>query len=115
MEEIRYQRSVTKLAIARRVIDKHQITRHYKNFELQDMITYNFDYEETRPILKPPADELLRTLLMTFEKEIYKYHEHQILLENRPDEELNEDEMKMAWEEFNKEKEFGKKELDYSM
>lgn len=39
------------------------------------------------------------------EKEIFIYHEHQSLLENLPEEELDEDEMKLAWEEFNKEKE----------
>lgn len=105
MEEILYQRSVTKLAIASRVIDEFQITRHYKSNELQEMFKFNFRFNETRPTPKLPTDELLCSLLMTFESEIFKYHEHQQLLENRPDEELNEDEMKMAWEEFNKEKE----------
>lgn len=36
---------------------------------------------------------------------IYKYHEHQSLLENREDEVLNEEERKAAWEEFENEKE----------
>lgn len=108
MEEIMYQRSVTKQAIARRVVDEFQITRHYKSNELQQMLKFDFKFDEIRPTPKPPADELLRNLLMTFEKEIFKYHEHQALLENRPDEELNEDDMKTAWEEFNTEKDFGK-------
>lgn len=35
---------------------------------------------------------------------IYKYHEHQTLLENREDEVLNDEERKAAWEEFENEK-----------
>lgn len=36
-------------------------------------------------------------------KDIFKYHEHQSLLENLPGEGLNDDEIKLAWEEFRKE------------
>lgn len=105
MEEVIYQRSVTKLAIAGRVVDEHQITRHYKSNELQEVYKLNLNYDEPRPRLKPPLDEILAKLLLTLPNDIFKYHEHQSLLENLPDEELNEDEMKLAWEEFTKERE----------
>lgn len=103
IEEVTYQRSVTKLSIAGRVIDEHQITRHYKSTELQEMLRFNLDLEEARPIPKPPTDKLLAKLLLDMENEIFKYHEHQALLENRPDEELNEEEMKLAWDEYHQE------------
>lgn len=66
---------------------------------------YNDDSETERPIPKVPHDNLLAILLNKHPKEIYEYHEHQSLLENLPHEELDEEEMKIAWEEFNKEQE----------
>lgn len=103
IEEVNYQRSVTKLSIAGRVIDEHQITRHYKSAELQEMLRFNLNLDEPRPAQKPPADKILAKLLLEMENEIFKYHEHQALLENRPDEELNEEEMKLAWDEYHQE------------
>lgn len=67
------------------------------------MLSFNLNLEETRPTPKPPSDKLLAKLLLELETEIFKYHEHQALLENRPDEELNEEEMKLAWEEYHQE------------
>lgn len=67
------------------------------------MLRFNLNLEEARPIQKPPADKLLAKLLLDMESEIFKYHEHQALLENRPDEELNEEEMKLAWDEYHQE------------
>lgn len=43
-------------------------------------------------------------MLQNHEKIIYKYHEHQSLLENKEEEGLNEEERKAAWEEFENEK-----------
>lgn len=43
-------------------------------------------------------------MMQSLDKVIYKYHEHQSLLENKEDEVLNEDERKAAWEEFENEK-----------
>lgn len=70
------------------------------------MSFYRFHDDLTikRPIPKIPHEHLLATLLNKHEKEIFNYHEHQSLLENIPEEELDEEEMKLAWEEFNKEK-----------
>lgn len=67
------------------------------------MLRFNLNLEETRPIPKPPTDKILAMLLLEMKTEIFKYHEHQALLENRPDEELNEDEMKLAWDEYHQE------------
>lgn len=43
-------------------------------------------------------------MLQVHDKVIYKYHEHQSLLENKQDEQLNEEERKAAWDEFENEK-----------
>lgn len=47
---------------------------------------------------------LLAELLHSEQNYIYKYHEHQTLLENKEAEELNEEERKAAWDEFENEK-----------
>ncbi|XP_014671870.1 PREDICTED: transcriptional regulator ATRX-like [Priapulus caudatus] len=51
-----------------------------------------------------PKDPLLAELLQNFKRWIVTYHEHDSLLENRPDEGLTEEERKAAWEEYENEK-----------
>lgn len=51
-----------------------------------------------------PKDVLLGEMVQKYDKTIFKLHEHQSLLENKQDEELNEDERKAAWDEFENEK-----------
>jgi len=98
-----YERQVTKQAISKRVIDEQQIDRHYNQNDLAEL--YNFD---PKPAEKPtplvPKDVLLAELLQKQKDSVYKYHEHQTLLENKEDEELDEAERKAAWEEFENEK-----------
>lgn len=60
--------------------------------------------EGDRPIPLVPKDVLLGEILQNFPERIYKYHEHQSLLENKEDEVLDEEERKAAWEEFENEK-----------
>lgn len=118
-----YERQVTKQAISKRVIDEQQIDRHYNQSDLaelyklvnfyfivgifykNDRVLFSFQPkpEEERPIPLVPKDVLLGELLQT-DKKIYKYHEHQSLLENKEDEVLDEAERKAAWEEFENEK-----------
>jgi len=103
MEEKIYERQVTKQAISKRVIDEQQIDRHYKENDLMEL--YNFDIEpvEPRPLPLLPKDRLFAELLKQNEI-IYKFHEHDSLLENKEEETLNEEERKAAWEEFEDEK-----------
>jgi hypothetical protein len=64
------------------------------------MYKYNFDEFDERPIPVVPSDWLLVTLLRS-SNDIYNYHLHNALLENRPEEELTDEDKKLAWEEFN--------------
>lgn len=59
---------------------------------------------DNQPIPLVPKDVLLAELLQSRKDYIFKYHEHQTLLENKEDEELNEEERKAAWEEYENEK-----------
>ncbi|XP_049285576.1 transcriptional regulator ATRX homolog [Anopheles funestus] len=104
MEEKIYERQVTKQAISKRVIDEQQIDRHYKENDLQELYRYDVDTSEPRPVPNLPKDRLFAELLKQFDTLIYKYHEHDSLLENKEEETLNEEERKAAWEEFEQEK-----------
>ncbi|XP_017778371.1 PREDICTED: transcriptional regulator ATRX homolog [Nicrophorus vespilloides] len=103
MEMKIYERQVTKQAISKRVIDEQQIDRHYNQNDLNELYKFEIASEE-RPIPLVPKDILLGEMLQKLEKLIYKYHEHQTLLENKVDEVLNEEERKAAWDEFENEK-----------
>lgn len=104
MEEKIYERQVTKQAISKRVIDEQQIDRHYKENDLQELYRYDVEPSEPRPTPNLPKDRLFAELLQRFDKLIYKYHEHDSLLENKEEETLNEEERLAAWEEFEQEK-----------
>ncbi|XP_050504552.1 transcriptional regulator ATRX-like isoform X3 [Diabrotica virgifera virgifera] len=108
MEEKIYQRTVTKLAIAHRVIDKHQIDRHYKSMDLQELYACRPSADNERPTPNVPEDKMLAKLILQLPC-IYKYHEHKALLIDRHEEKLTEDEMAAAWEDF---KTSNKKEKD---
>ncbi|XP_059622920.1 transcriptional regulator ATRX homolog [Phlebotomus argentipes] len=104
MEEKIYERQVTKQAISKRVIDEQQIDRHYREHDL--MLLYNYDLEPEDPRETPrlPKDRLFADMLTKYEDVIYKYHEHDSLLENKEEETLNEEERRAAWEEYESEK-----------
>lgn len=103
MEMKVYERQVTKQAISKRVIDEQQIDRHYNQNDLQELYKYEpCPAERAVPLV--PKDMMLAELLQHEQELIFNYHEHQTLLENKEDEELNEEERKAAWEEYENEK-----------
>lgn len=104
MEEKIYERQVTKLAISKRVIDEHQIDRHYKETDLMELYKTDIEPEEPRPLVNVPKDKLFAEQLLSFQDRLYKYHEHDSLLENKSEETLSQEEIKAAWEEFEAEK-----------
>jgi transcriptional regulator ATRX len=104
MEEKIYERQVMKQSISKRVIDEQQIDRHYNQNDLQELYRYDLEPDEERILPILPKDRLFAELLKKYENLIFKYHEHDTLLENKEEETLNEEERKMAWEEFEQEK-----------
>ncbi|XP_017857412.1 PREDICTED: transcriptional regulator ATRX homolog isoform X1 [Drosophila arizonae] len=102
MEEKVYSRSVTKQAMSFRVVDEQQIDRHYNMAELAELYTLTVpkQCERTMPVL--PKDTILAHLLRQSEL-VYKYHEHDSLLENKVEQELSEQEKADAWDTYEKE------------
>lgn len=107
MEEKVYSRSVTKQAMSYRVVDKHQIERHYSMTDLAELYQLTKTDLMQRKVPEMPQDEVLRSLLHNFPKQAYKYHIHDSLLENKPDQDLSEAEKNEAWSTYEFENEKG--------
>lgn len=103
MEEKVYSRSVTKQAMSFRVVDEQQIDRHYSFSELAELYNLSKLADQVRetPIL--PADDLLASLLRNHPDCAFKYHEHDSLLENKPEQDLSEDDKREAWAAYERE------------
>ncbi|XP_063385527.1 transcriptional regulator ATRX homolog, partial [Cydia fagiglandana] len=104
MEEKIYERQVTKQAISKRVIDEQQIDRHYAANDLAELYKFEPVPVEPRPVPKLPKDRLFAEMLKDHENRVFRFHEHDSLLENKEEETLSEEERKKAWEEFENEK-----------
>lgn len=114
MEEKVYSRSVTKQAMSYRVVDKQQIDRHYNTAELSELYTLGKPDYNARPYPAMPEDDILKKLLHAFKDKIYKYHEHDSLLENKTDEELSETEKREAWKNYENDENAAKRNNLYS-
>uniref|UniRef100_W8AIW8 Helicase ARIP4 n=1 Tax=Ceratitis capitata TaxID=7213 RepID=W8AIW8_CERCA len=97
MEEKVYSRSVTKQAMSFRVVDEQQIDRHYSMAELTELYSLTMPDYENRPMPDCPQDTILASLLLNYPNLVYKYHEHDSLLENKVEQELSEQEKQDAW------------------
>lgn len=104
MEEKVYERQVTKEAISKRVIDEQQIDRHYKEKDIMQLYSFDLEPEASSETPLLPKDRLFANILSEYPNLLYRYHEHDSLLENKEEETLDEDERKAAWEEYNTEK-----------
>lgn len=72
--------------------------------ELAELYMFNDEPDDQRPVPTVPKDRLLAEMLKKHGKMIWKFHDHDSLLENQVDENLSEEERKAAWEEFENEK-----------
>ncbi|XP_005181582.2 transcriptional regulator ATRX isoform X1 [Musca domestica] len=97
MEEKVYSRSVTKQAMSFRVVDEQQIDRHYNMAELAELYILTVPDKSKRPTPILPQDSILARLLRSYPELVYKYHEHDSLLENKVEQELSEQEKNEAW------------------
>ncbi|XP_012537643.1 transcriptional regulator ATRX [Monomorium pharaonis] len=104
MEEKIYNRQVTKLSLSCRVVDEQQIERHYSNHNLNELYMWEGYNDKEKPTLNLPKDRLLAEIFLKFKDIVENYHEHDSLLENKAEEELNEEERKQAWLEYEEEK-----------
>jgi len=105
MEEKVYERQVAKQSLSSRVIDEQQVLRHYSSNDLNELYTFTppSDKEDkSTPLV--PKDRLMAEMLSQYSAWIDKYHEHDSLLENVLGEELNEEERKLAWEDYENDK-----------
>ena len=105
MENRIYDRQIVKQALAMRVVDDQQIVRHFKENEIAEL--YKFEPEpETEQIPLVPKDKLLADILRSEKtsKLVVNYHEHDSLLENRPEEDLPDEERNAAWKEYEDER-----------
>lgn len=100
MEEKVYSRSVTKQALSYRVVDEQQIDRHYNMAELGELYCLSMPDFNKRPVPIRPADRLLATLVHNLPNIIFKYHVHDSLLENKPEQHLSEADKREAWLEY---------------
>ncbi len=101
MEEKILRRQITKLSLSSRVVDEHQIERHFKFDDVNEMYLYDDEDPSTKDaVLAVPKDRLLADLLMSHREWIRSYEEFDSLLENKPDEGLSNDEKELAWEEY---------------
>ncbi|XP_012269869.2 transcriptional regulator ATRX-like [Athalia rosae] len=103
MEEKIYNRQVTKLSLSCRVVDEQQIERHYSNHDLAELYQFEPNTKE-KPTLNLPKDRLLAEILRKYEDRVETFHEHDSLLENKAEEELDEEERKEAWKEYEDER-----------
>lgn len=104
IEEKIYQRQVTKLSLAHRIIDEHQIERHFSMMNLQELYKYEPKPKKDWTVPKIPKDNIFAEILAVNKDIIIGYHEHDSLLENIEEEELSEEERRAAWEDFEKER-----------
>ncbi|KAJ8970162.1 hypothetical protein NQ317_007225 [Molorchus minor] len=72
-----------------------------KSMDLQELYSCRPRAQGERPTPNVPEDQILAKLILKLPN-IFKYHEHQALLANRPEDNLNEQELNAAWDEFKK-------------
>ncbi|XP_013386812.1 transcriptional regulator ATRX [Lingula anatina] len=116
MEEKIYERQVTKLSLSQRVVDEHQIDRHFTAQDLQELYNFKPDLLDDpdrveRPTPALPKDRVLAELLTSHKDWIVQILEHDSLLENKIDQTLTEEERKAAWEEYENEKKGIRREM----
>ena len=100
MEEKIYRRQIVKLSTAHRVVDEHQIERHFKFDDVNELYKFEPENDEERPTPVVPKDKLLADLIISEKTWVDSYFEHDSLLQNQMDEQLTEEERQAAWQEY---------------
>jgi len=102
IEDRIYARQVVKESISGRVVDEHQIQRHFIDADLSALYQLKIDkYDSSKPPLYTvPEDELLANVFVNLKEGIVNCLQHDSLLAHDETEELTPEEMKLAWSEF---------------
>lgn len=105
MEEKIYDRQITKLSLAGRVVDEQQIERHFNQHDVEELYEFEPDRTRTTGVTVPKDDRLLMELVSEQGKQwVSSVHGHDSLLQNLEEEELNAEEQRAAWEEYENDK-----------
>lgn len=107
MEEKVYDRQVSKQSLSSRVVDEQQVHRHYSMNDLNELYRFTPPSDQDRETPSLPRDRLMAELLTQHSQWVERYHEHDSLLENVAEEELNEEERQLAWEDYENDKKRG--------
>ena len=83
MEEKIYDRQVTKQSLAARVVDEQQIERHFTMNELAELYEFVDEPLSEKPVPAVPEDRLLAEVVDKHKELIWKFHNHDSLLENK--------------------------------
>ncbi|XP_050055172.1 transcriptional regulator ATRX homolog isoform X3 [Aphis gossypii] len=104
MEQKIYERQISKLSLAFRIIDEHQIDRHFNAKCQEELYEFEPNTTKSKSILNlPKKDRLMAELMLRHEDLVMNILEHDSLLQNNEAEELDEDGRNAAWENYEKE------------
>ncbi|KAI9562423.1 hypothetical protein GHT06_013393 [Daphnia sinensis] len=112
MEEKIYYRQVAKLSLSKRIVDEEQIDRYFGSNDLTDLYTFNADGQLSLPTSIRERedssllnDNLLAVVAVRRKEWVGGYQAHDSLLQNRPEEYLEDSEQQAIWKIFQSEKE----------
>ncbi|XP_050422621.1 transcriptional regulator ATRX homolog isoform X4 [Adelges cooleyi] len=103
MEHKIYNRQISKLSMAFRVIDEHQIDRHFNARDQEELYEFEPKTSETN-IPNLPKDRLMAELILKHKDIVMNILEHDSLLQNNEDEGLDENDRLAAWDEYERER-----------
>lgn len=69
--------------------------------ELEELYELTMPDWEERPVPEMPEDDLMKTMLIKNPNDIWRYHTHESLLDNKEEEELTDAEKLAAWASYN--------------